>query len=136
MILLRIMIEMLIAIGKIKTGHATLCAFASQIELGEILGESRTDRAEDPIEVAAAFDAGALVGEIPNVTSPRLQLDELQRGVLQHLDLNDPRVHRIGSLKSRARQPHGHTSRMRLHPPGQEYARHEQDRAPGPHSTE
>lgn len=93
MILLRIMIKMLIAICKIKTGHTTLRAFAHQIKLGEILGQARTDRTKDPIQFAAAVDAGSLVTKIPNVTSPGLQFDEFQRRFLHYLDLDNSRVH-------------------------------------------
>ncbi len=38
------------------------------------------DGAEDPIQPAVAADAGALVGEVPHVLAPVLQLDERQLG--------------------------------------------------------
>ncbi len=60
-ILLCIVVEVLGSIGKVEPRHASLRAFARKIQLAEVLGQARTDRAEDPIEVAIAFDAGTFV---------------------------------------------------------------------------
>ena len=81
MILLRIVIQVLVAIGEIETRHAPAGAFAGQIQLGEILRELGADRAEDPIELAhRVSSADALVREIPDVPAPGLQFDELEAG--------------------------------------------------------
>ncbi len=95
MILLRIMVEMLIAICKIKTGHASLRTFARKVKFSKVLGNPRTDCTEDPIEISATLNTGALMTEIPDMTSPRLQFDEFHGRILQNLDLDDSCVHRI-----------------------------------------
>ena len=100
MILLGIMIQMLSAIRKIETGHATGCTFAGQIQLGKVLRQLRADGAEDPIEVAIAFDADALVTKVPNVFAPRLQFDKLETCSLHDFDFDDTCVKRSHLIRS------------------------------------
>src|SRR3990172_7853875 len=96
-ILLRIVVEMLAAIDKIETGHTSLGAFARKIKFGEVLGKTRTDRTKDPIKIASALHTGAFMRKIPDVTSPRLQFNELHGRVLHQLNFDEPRVHGICS---------------------------------------
>ena len=63
-----------------------------QVQLGEILGQVAANRAKDPIQVAVALHLGALVGEIPHVLAPRLQLDKAQVGARADVHLDDPGV--------------------------------------------
>ncbi len=91
-VLLGIVVQVLVAVGKIKTRHATRRSLADQIQLREILGQvdpTIAPKIQSILPSRSYLDP--FMAEIPHIFAPGLQLDEdfrLRSGSLRHPHLN------------------------------------------------
>src|SRR5258707_13330166 len=74
-ILERVEVEMLVAVGEVRTGHARRRALAGEIDLDPHLAALRAEAADHPVELAVALQPRLVAAEAPGLLRESLQRD-------------------------------------------------------------
>ena len=131
MLLERVVVEVLVAVGEVRAGDARGRALAGEVVLDPHLALLRAEAAGDPVELGVALDARVVRGEVPGLAREVLERDVLELRALLDEELDDGvrvggELGRRGDvlLDQREAAPSSATtsSRQKSEPPSAEFA--------------
>src|SRR5581483_9928044 len=85
----RVVVEMLIAVGEVGAGHPRRRAGTDEVVLDPDLAALRAEPADHPVELAVALEARAVTPEVPRLLAEVLQRDALDLRVRRDEQLDD-----------------------------------------------